>query len=422
MGQPANPSHPPIARWKWKLVWLMFLATMINYMDRQTLGSVSGYFIREFDLNADGHGEERYGWVEFAFGITFATTQLLAGTLADRCSIRWLYAAALLIWSAAGFACGLVHSLWLFIVCRMVLGFGESFNWPCAVAVVQRTFPVNARSFANGVFHGGGSIGAIVTPLLVLAIVGPNGEHWRSVFLITGGVGAIWVISWLSFVHGERAVEIDRRPVANAIDGEPETVWDMLCGRRIWIAMLVGLAINVTWHFFRIWLPRIFEKDLHFDSRTMQWLLAGFYICADIGGMTAGFVTRRLTHSGMTIVGARKVVMFGTAGLVMLAGPGALALNPYVTVPLFFVVAAGALGGFPNYFNLAQDTSPRHTAQALGLTGFVSWGTVAVVNPYVGRIADRLGTFTPVIIVVSFVPLIGALIGLAWPRDKQRAV
>jgi hypothetical protein len=105
----------------------------------------------------------------------------------------------------------------------------------------------------------------------------------------------------------------------------------------------------------------------------------------------------------------------------MLAGPGALALNPYVTVPLFFVVAAGALGGFPNYFNLAQDTSPRHTAQALGLTGFVSWGTVAVVNPYVGRIADRLGTFTPVIIVVSFVPLIGALIGLAWPRDKQRA-
>ena len=85
---PADSTAVPA--WKWKLVGLMFLATMINYMDRQTLGSVQKPFMEEFNLN-----KQQYGWVEFAFGFTFATTQLFSGALADRFRIRWLYAFAL---------------------------------------------------------------------------------------------------------------------------------------------------------------------------------------------------------------------------------------------------------------------------------------------------------------------------------------
>lgn len=409
----ADPNLPPIARWKWQLVWLMFFATLINYMDRQTLGSVSKPFMAEFGLN-----EEGYGWVELYFGVTFATTQLIAGAAADRLSIRWLYAGALLLWSVAGFACGLVTTLWAFILCRMVLAFGESFNWPCAVGAVRRVFPPEARSLANGVFHGGGSIGAIATPLIVLVLVGPNGEGWRTVFLVTGAVGVVWVATWLVFVRGDRAVQIDTPPPPdNAHDKDHESIWEVLRERRVWIAILVGIAVNVCWHFFRTWLPRIFEKDLHFEGRALQWLLAGFYVFADLGGMAAGYATRRLAAAGWTVARARQLVMFGTAGICLLAIPGALVLKPWITVPLFFVVAAGALGGFPNYFNLAQDTSARHTAQVLGFTGAASWYTVAALNPIVGGLADRLGTFAPVIIAVSFVPLVGAIIGLAWPND-----
>src|SRR4029077_1428842 len=97
MGSLADPSSPSIPRWKWQLVWLMFLATMINYMDRQTLGSLQKPFIAEFQLT-----KQQYGWVEFAFGCTFATSQFLAGAMADRYSIRWLYAGSLLLWSMAG--------------------------------------------------------------------------------------------------------------------------------------------------------------------------------------------------------------------------------------------------------------------------------------------------------------------------------
>src|SRR4051812_34646364 len=97
------PPGKPLPRWKWQLVALMFVATMINYMDRQTLGSLQKPFLAEFHIT-----EREYGQVEFAFGASFAVTQLIAGAMADRLSIRWLYAGALLLWSAAGAACGLV--------------------------------------------------------------------------------------------------------------------------------------------------------------------------------------------------------------------------------------------------------------------------------------------------------------------------
>jgi ACS family hexuronate transporter-like MFS transporter len=409
MGQAADSHSPPVAVWKWQLVGLMFLATMINYMDRQTLGSVSKPFMREYKLD-----EEGFGWVEFWFGMTFGVTQLVSGAMADRVSIRWLYAATLLIWSAAGFSCGLVHTLPLFIMCRVVLGFGESFNWPCAVAAVSRVFPPESRSFANSIFHGGASIGAIVTPFVVIALVGSDGENWRHVFLVTGGVGALWVVGWLWFVRGERAAAIDTSPIRSEHDNE--TVASLFINRKVWIALLVGLCVNLFWHFFRTWLPRIYEKDLHFDERNKQLLLALYYICADMGGMTAGYITRRLARTGRPLHRARQIVMFGTGSLCLLAIPGALTMTPWVTVPLFCIVGGAALGGFPNYFNLCQDVSARHTAQVLGITGAVGWCSVGAINPLVGKVADHFHSFTPAIIVLACLPLVGACIGLAWPK------
>lgn len=412
----ADSPLPPIARWKWQLVGLMFLATLINYMDRQTLGSVSKPFMAEFALDESG-----FGRVEMYFGLVFATTQLIAGFAADRFSIRWLYAGALLLWSAAGFACGLVDTLTAFIICRMVLGFGESFNWPCAVGVVGRTFPPEARSFANGIFHGGGSIGAIVTPLLVMLLVADDGTGWRSVFLVTGAVGVLWVIAWLWFVRGERAAEIDRRPPPEpAHDRVDETMWDVICSRKALLAILVGVGINVCWHFCRTWLPRILDKDMGYSGKQLQLVLAGFYVCADLGGMAAGYLTRVIATRTGDVVRARQRVMFLTATLCLAAIPGALIKDPWLAIPLWYIVAAGAMGGFPNYFNLAQDTSARHTAFSLGLTGAVSWYTVAVCNPIVGAIADRQGTFTNAIIAISIVPMVSAVILLAWPKAQKQ--
>src|SRR4029078_9366593 len=98
MGVAPQPTAAPVEAWRWRIVWLMFLATMINYMDRQTLGSTAIAIKTEFGLT-----EQCYVWLEFCFGLSYGLMQFPAGYLADRLNLRWLYAGALLVWSAAGF-------------------------------------------------------------------------------------------------------------------------------------------------------------------------------------------------------------------------------------------------------------------------------------------------------------------------------
>src|SRR5262245_56732383 len=132
--KPASTSLIPA--WKWAIVLMLLLATVVNYMDRQTLGSVASFIKKDFQL-----GEEGYGTTEAWFGYGYAVFLIIAGFLADRWDLRWLYAGALLVWSTAGFATGFATTVVQLQICRAVLAAGEAFNWPVAVGVVRRLFP-----------------------------------------------------------------------------------------------------------------------------------------------------------------------------------------------------------------------------------------------------------------------------------------
>jgi ACS family hexuronate transporter-like MFS transporter len=409
----------PIEPWRWGVVWLMFLATLINYMDRQTLGSTAMLIKNEFRLS-----ETDYGWVEFWFSISYGLMQFPAGYLADRLSLRWLYPAALLLWSAAGFLTGMADTVLFLSACRFVLGVGEAFNWPCAVGLVRRLIPLESRSLANGVFHSGASAGAVLTPLLVLLLVGDRPERWRLLFQVVGALGLLWVVLWGWVIRGQRAQDIDRVPENGAGRTAAESAgpfFRVLFLRTFWITLVVGITVNVCWHFYRVWLPRFLDMDLPFTQNRndrIQWVLMGFYVSADLGVLTAGWMTRKLTYAGFSVERSRKLVMLGTAALCLLSAPAALVSDPWLALPLISLVSAGAMGGFANFFALSQEISPRHTALCLGLLGCVSWLVIAAVNPPVGRLADSLGTYVPSLIVVGCVPMIGALVGLLWPEPR----
>jgi ACS family hexuronate transporter-like MFS transporter len=193
----------------------------------------------------------------------------------------------------------------------------------------------------------------------------------------------------------------------------------VLLGRLFWITLMVSLTVNVCWHFFRAWLPRILRKDLNYSEGEMLWMLAGFFVAADVGSMLAGYSTRRLTRAGVSVERSRKIVSTATSLLCLLAIPVALQPAPWLTVPLVLVVAAGAMGGFANMFALAQETSPGHTAKVVGLIGSLPWLVLAMLNPTIGGLADRSGTFAPSVICVAFVPLVGSLAGWFWPEDAR---
>src|SRR5258706_7035350 len=158
-----SKSRSAVPAWKWWVVVLMLFATVINYMDRAAIGNLSVFIKKDFHLNNEG-----YGTLKQWFGYSYAVFLIVAGFLADRLSLRWLYAGALLVWSVAGFGTGFVGTLLQLQICRAILGAGEAFNWPVAVGTVRRIMPRESQSFANGIFNSGMTIGAVLTPALVL--------------------------------------------------------------------------------------------------------------------------------------------------------------------------------------------------------------------------------------------------------------
>ena len=150
--------------WAWWVSLLLLLATMLNYMDRQALSVMSNRITDELQIS-----NEQYGDLEFGFGVAFAAGSLVFGAIADRCSVRWLYPGVLLAWSAMGVLTAWCSSFQALLVCRVLLGFFESGHWPCALRTTKTIQTGSQRLMGNSILQSGGALGAIVTPLLVLA-------------------------------------------------------------------------------------------------------------------------------------------------------------------------------------------------------------------------------------------------------------
>ncbi|HMF13604.1 MAG TPA: MFS transporter [Gemmataceae bacterium] len=259
------PARSPA--WKWWVCALLLFATTINYMDRLTLNQAASRIKEELRLN-----NKQYGNVEFGFGVAFAVGALVLGRLADRLDVRWLFPAALFGWSAAGFVTGFARNLEQLVICRVLLGFFESGLWPCALRTTQRILRPDERTLGNGLLQSGAALGSVVTPLIVLALVRGPGT-WSYPFFVIGAAGMSWVILWLAsvrsddlktpgMVDGGGSERVGKATFADVV--EREWIWlrQMAEQRRFWVLVAIVIAINLTWHFFRVWLP-LFLKEHH---------------------------------------------------------------------------------------------------------------------------------------------------------------
>ncbi len=397
---------------------MMLLATVVNYVDRQTLGSVATFIKADFGLNEQG-----YGILEAWFGYSYAVFLIVAGFLADKWDLRWLYPAALLVWSIAGFATGFVETIFQLQVCRAILGASEAFNWPVAVGIIRRIIPRESQAFANGLFNSGMTVGAVLTPILVLTLVGPKGEGWRRLFMIVGAAGSIWIVMWLLGTRGERAVEMSHAAQTETLAAAHVPFRAVFLMRAFWITLAVGVTVNMSWHFYRVWLPRHLVVDLKFTDQQLQYLLIGFYLAADVGSIAIGFLAKRLARGGRSVERARKITLLFAAALCLAATPLLLGLDRGVMVALYCVVGAGIMGVFAMFYTFVQDIAPQHTSKCLGLIGASVWFLNSRLHPLVGQFADThspaIGKFAPMILVAGVLPLLAALFALTWREQPE---
>jgi MFS transporter, ACS family, aldohexuronate transporter len=412
-----STAAPSPSRWKWWICVLLLLASALNYMDRQTLSQSAVPVSEHFKLN-----NEEFGLLDSAFNIAFAIGAISVGFLVDRVSVRWIYPAIVILWSAAGFAAGFAPSYEFLIVCRFALGLFEAGNVPCGVLTVKRVLKQEERALGNGMFQSGSALGAIVTPQVVLAcavVVERMGSSdpalvWQLPFRVVGAAGLVWAVLWLVTVRSHHLAP----PVASQPD-PGDTYWAIFRKRRFWVALVVVVSINSGWRSLGFWLPKYLQQEKDYDKTEMAWLSSGFFAAADVGSIAVGAVVWRLWRGGMSLSRARLLCYIGCAGLTALSLVLAVLPRGMSLVFVLLLVGFGALGLFPIYYAISQEISARHQGKVTGTLSFLNALYLAAYIFAQGWVADVSGSFAVPLGITGLIPLVGLVALALWWEDPR---
>ena len=425
MSEVPNPFAPPEAvsfrepgarssAWIWWVSGLLLLATMLNYMDRQTLSNLSVRITRELSLN-----NERYGNLELGFGWAFAAGSLFFGFLSDRISVRFLYPFVLLAWSSIGVMTGYCEGYESMLGCRILLGFFEAGHWPCALRTTKIVLDRTNRTMGNSLLQSGGALGSVLTPLLVIGIVGSNETPgaWRSPFIIIGSLGLVWAVAWMFTV---RRNDLPAPCAHNDNDTSANTGFfrECLTNRRFWTLIPVVICINLTWQVIRAWLPKFLQEGRGATEHAAWWFNSAYYIAADVGCIGAGAATLWLARRGLSVHRTRLLVFGICAALTSLTVVAARLPLGWGLYCVLLIIAAGSLGLFPCYYSLAQEASERHMGKTSGLLGALAWFVSSPAQKAFGRLVDETHSFDRGLAWVGIAPCIALIVLLfAWPRE-----
>lgn len=391
-------------------------ATVINYMDRIALNQMAKEIKAAFALS-----NTQYGQLESVFAVAFAIGAVSTGFIVDRISVRWVYPLMVVGWSAAGVLTGFAGSFWMLLTCRFMLGLFEAGNWPCALRTTRTVLRPEERSFGNSLFGSGTALGAVITPLVVLALLRwaeANGvaDSWRMPFRVIGSLGLVWVALWFITVPGRLLNPTDATGAPPAHQGAAKFS-DIFRDRRFWVLVVIVVFINITWHGYRAWLPLYLQDQRGYTRAEMSKFTTVYYLVADIGTWTAGLLTLLLCRLGMRLHLSR-VLMFAVCA-VLACGTVAIPFLPngWQLQAGLLVVAFGALGLFPTYFALSQELSSKHQGKVTGTLGAAAHLSLAALYQLEGWVCDVTGSYDWVLGSIGVFPLMAFFVLLfAW-RD-----
>jgi MFS transporter, ACS family, hexuronate transporter len=398
----------------WWICGLLLLASTINYMDRQTLASVSKRITEEFHLS-----EEQYGNLEMAFGLAFATGAMVFGIIADRANIRWLYPTVLLLWSMMGFLTGFVQTYLGLLLCRLFLGLFEAGHWPCALRTTHRLLPPESRTLGNSLLQSGTAIGAVVTPLIMLYTLTDDVGSWRPVFQVIAAVGSGWTVLWFFSTKSTDLAPVPWTSTTNEIDGKEDSFLSAILSRKFVLLIAVVVSINGCWHLFRVWMPKFLQSGRGIEEREMLGFMTWYNVMTDIGCLSAGFMTRQFHRWGLSVHSSRSTT-FGLCAILVAVG----GLIPWLPAGLglktvLMMVAFGSLGLFPCYYSFSQELSVRHQGKVSGLLGTIAWVTSSPLHKYFGRWVDQTKSYDFGMAAVCGLPIFAFLLfAVFWPENR----
>ena len=419
----AGVQGPPVGRYRWVVVALLFAATAINYVDRQMIGVLKPTLSAEMQWS-----ETDYANIVFWFQAAYAIGYLGFGRIVDVIGARFGYAIAVTIWTIAHMAHGGVYGVTQFAMARFGLGIGESGNFPAGIKAVTEWFPQKERAFAIGLFNAGANIGAIITPLLVPWLTVAYG--WRVAFYATGIFGIVWLIAWLVFyrrpdqhskVTAEELAYIRQDP---ADPVEPIGWAKLVTIKETWAYAIGKFCIDPIWWFFLFWLPGYLGTRYGLDLISFGPPLVAIYLLSDGGSIFGGWMSGRLMKAGKSVTAARKITMLLCAFAVLPIFFAQSIDNLWLAVLVIGIATAAHQAFSANLYTLPSDLFPRGAVgSVVGIGGTVGAIGGMVMAKYAGYILDGIGSYTPLFAVAGsayFVAL--AAVHLLSPRLERVSV
>jgi ACS family hexuronate transporter-like MFS transporter len=360
-----------VGRYRWVIVALLFAATAINYVDRQMIGVLKPMLSEEF-----GWSERDYGYIVFWFQLAYAIGYISFGRIVDVIGARLGYSIAIVIWTISHMAHGLASGVASFAAARFGLGIGESGNFPAGIRAVTDWFPQRERAFAIGLFNAGANIGAIITPLLVPALVVAFG--WQAAFFITGLLGIAWLIAWwLIYRHPTEHARVGKAELAwiqqDPADPAESIPWRRLLGKReTWAYALGKFLIDPIWWFFLFWLPGYLFERYDMNLTTFGLPLAAIYLISDGGSVLGGWMSSRMMKAGYSANVARKATMAFWAVCVIPIWFAQDIASVWGAVLVIGLATAAHQAFSANLYTLPSDLFPRAAVgSVIGIGGTV---------------------------------------------------
>ena len=315
----------PLGRQRWVVCALLFVATTINYIDRNALSVLKTSLQQPFAAGGLALTDADYGWITFAFTAAYAAFPPLIGIAIDRFGVKRSLAAALLLWSAAAAAHGLVATVMGLVVVRFLLGMAEAAHFPAAIKAVAMWFPQQERALATGIFNSGTALGVIASPVTVWLAVSFG---WQAAFIAIGAVGLAWLVFWeKGFNAPERHARVSAAELAHIRAGQApqeravKLPWTALLRfRAIWPFLIGKLLTDPVWWFFLFWLPSYLERERGQNPLKSAGLVALIYLGSSVGSIFGGWLSSTLLKRGWPVGRARMTAM----GLAAACMPGAI--------------------------------------------------------------------------------------------------
>jgi ACS family hexuronate transporter-like MFS transporter len=429
-----------MTNWRWWLCSLLFVATTVNYLDRQVLSLTYENFIKpEFHWNDDN-----YGTITAFFSIFYAVACLFAGKFVDWMGTKKGYLIAIGVWSAgaclhaatgwatahiAGFdstaAMRAVEigsnaaltistiSVYLFLLCRGILALGEAGNFPAAIKVTAEYFPKKDRAFATSIFNAGASVGALAAPLCIPPLAMKFG--WEMAFIIIGALGFIWMFFWafmyekpeqskhvneaeLAYIHQDDAEEAVAEKTAPKADDEKQvSLWKCFTFKQTWQFITGKFFTDGVWWFFLFWAPSYFSNQFNAPVTTPlgQWLIFTLYLIVTVVSIGGGYLPKLFVEKkGMHPYTGRMLAMLIFAFFplcALLAQPLGMRFNSaWIPAILIGLAAAGHQAWSANLFSTIGDMFPKGAIATVTGVGAMAGG---VGSMFIQKIAGKLFTY-----------------------------